>query len=234
MSNTRGRPSWLTTAIRRDPGGLVESVIELEACANLLTIPALGDKIGASGHIVRHLFDKNGVSSVSGVIYYNPQDLAALIRKALAQAGDWRATINPPESPADPAYMKPLPRNDGSAPFRGRAAWVRHLTIRRVAELDSTKPDGQWLTTNEVAAWFGLTRTTLYLWRKGYDRGDKVRFPPYHQRPGYVPSSARDPETDTTIPGALAGKRNRFDPVVYDRNQLMQWLMSHITHRVGE
>jgi hypothetical protein len=87
----------------------------------------------------------------------------------------------------------------------------------------------QWLTPEETGTWLRVTNLTLLRWRhKLRETGDRAKYPPYHQGPDLVPSWARG---DDGLQKPLSRRRRvdasfgrRFDPVLYDRNEIVQWL----------
>jgi hypothetical protein len=95
----------------------------------------------------------------------------------------------------------------------------------------------QWLTPNAVAEWLEVTYQTLINWRRKFDEtGDRTKYPPYHQGPDLVPSWARG---DDGLQKPLSRRRRvdasfgrRFDPVLYDRNEIVQWLRAILKAKI--
>ena len=124
-------------------------------------------------------------------------------------------------------------RLDPSTPAFGSALRVTvpaNADRIRITYASSPSSKGlQWLTPAQTAAWLRTTTKTLYLWRR------TGKGPPFHQGPDLVPSSRRHPVHGVALPVSLRSKntrsRGRFDPVLYDRNQVVAWLREKTVDR---
>ena len=234
-----GRKTWLFRAGRREPGHLVHLTELLETQTTLLTTAELGKLLGLGGvtlrSFLRQAHGRTGLAPVEDPVrkdvvlghvrakrsarYYDPSAVAEVLRGRLSEVGDERGGTTPQQTGTGareaPAKQQEL-----------RASVWRNRDLDDMAE--HGKALGQWLTTRETADWLGVTTATLHNWRKQLVRtGDRAVYPPFHQGPDLVPSSARDPEIGIAVPRGRRRScsfRRRHDPVLYDRNQLLLWI----------
>jgi len=165
--------------------------------------------------------------------YFNPADVWCELQTLLRRRGDYGMELadrgphfkEPPDAP-------PVITPRRSATWKpgekcGFNRWTEEEIRDRQAILARSL---QWLQPKELANLLSVTGTTLYRWRRA-NRGPK-----YHQRPDLVPSSARFPD-GRIAPRSKRTPRpsfvHRYDPVLYDRNQVLQWLENIYLQRFG-
>ena len=242
----RGRRTWLRRLAEQEPGYLVMLIERLELQPALVSGAQLrlllrmsamtfhrfmrrshrGVRIQPVEDPVRR--DGQGHVRVGGnVRYYDPARVSLVFRDALNSAG-----IDPGKLPPHEERFREAPAKRFHAP-RQNNGWLQRADLAEL--LDHAATQGQWLTTGETAAWLGVTSATLYNWRRRLDEtGDRRTYPPYYQGPDLVPSSARDPNTGLEVPRRGSDRlrhgsfRRRYDPVLYDRNQVVLWLKSYL------
>lgn len=240
-----GRTEWLDWMATRHREVLVQIIRDLEKYPYLLTtgillilmkrmlsLPTLLSFLRRYG--VEPVKDPVMLHPVRGycrvslrIPYYDPGDVCGVLLGKLNDLGDDRAQTLPAW---DDRAERLVPYYEGK--YRNNALrdrWTRDELELMIASADDY---GQWIMPAELSWWLQVTKGTLYKWRRMLDESkDRQLYPPYVQAPDLIPSCARSPTTGLVGVDMLNHRRGQYDPVLYNRDQVVRWLEGLLSRR---